>query len=44
MASLRRCGELVEASILEFAEVKEVLSLAFRREREVDAEWNKVTT
>lgn len=31
LASLRRCGELAEASILDFAEVKEVLSLALRR-------------
>jgi hypothetical protein len=31
LASLRRCGELDEASIIDFAEVKEVLSLALRR-------------
>lgn len=39
LASLRRCGELAEASILDFAEVKEVLSLALRSsQRELDAE------
>lgn len=31
LASLRRGGELAEASILDFAEIKEVLSLALRR-------------